>query len=405
MNSEKITFLRILDLDLPKRQSAFLFGPRKSGKTTFLKHKYPKSLVYDLLETKTYFKFLEKPWLLKEDILSKEKNQLKDQIIIDEIQKVPALLDEVHWLIENAGIGFILCGSSARKLRRGGVNLLGGRAWSYKLYPLCYPEFIKFTKNKINLLQIFKNGLLPSHYLSDYPDRYLESYVQDYLKEEIKAEGLVRNLQSFVRFLDAIAFTHGELTNYSNIARDCGVDAKTVKEYYQILVDTLIGFYVEPYSKKSRRSEIISMPKFYLFDVGVANHIAQKTINAIKGPEAGKSFEHYILMELRAYLGYKHLDSKYSIKFWRTLQGHYEVDFIITKLKEAIISIEVKIDTCVEKSDIKGLIAFQEENPKCTPIVVSQDERKRKMIVKEKIEITVYPYMEFLKDLWEGKII
>jgi len=238
-------FKRLLKLTLPEQKSAFLWGARQTGKSYYLLEHFPKSVYYDLLETDLRARFEKSPSLLREEILALPANKLKQPIIIDEIQKVPDLLDEVHWLIEKQHVQFILCGSSARKLRKQGVNLLGGRALRYHFYPLTYTEIPDF-----DLLTALNQGLLPAHYTSKHADALLEAYVLDYLNEEIRGEGLVRNLPSFSRFLDSVAFTNGEMTNYANIARDCGVSAKTVENYYQILIDTLLGYAIEPYHKK-----------------------------------------------------------------------------------------------------------------------------------------------------------
>ena len=215
-----------MKIKLPKGQSAFLWGARKTGKSFYLKHHFPRSIYYDLLETDLYFRLLKDPHLFREEILALDKKALSQPIIVDEIQKIPILLNEVHWLIENSSAYFILCGSSARKLKSEGVNLLGGRAWRYEFFPLAYPEIKDF-----DLLHALNFGLIPSHYHARNWSKTVKSYVNDYLKEEIKAEGLVRNLTAFAQFLDIAAFSNGETLNYANIARDCAVDAKTIKEY------------------------------------------------------------------------------------------------------------------------------------------------------------------------------
>lgn len=246
---------RLLKLNLPKKQSAFLWGARKTGKSTYLREHFPGSITYDLLKTDELTRLLASPHLLREELIALSSKQLHQPIIIDEIQKIPLLLNEVHWLIENKQISFILCGSSARKLKHGAANLLGGRAWRFNFYPFVYKEIHHF-----DLLRAFNHGLLPSHYLSDQPLRMLRSYVNDYLKEEIQQEGIVRNLPAFARFMELVGFTNGQLLNFSNIARDCAVDAKTVKEYYQILQDTLLGYLIFPFHKKIKRelSELLS---------------------------------------------------------------------------------------------------------------------------------------------------
>ena len=331
---------------------------------------------------------------MREELISVPPEKLKTPIIIDEIQKVPLLLNEIHWLIENKKMGFILCGSSARKLIRGAANLLGGRAWKFTFYPLIYREIPQF-----DLLCALNNGLLPEHYLSKYPQRSLRAYVSDYLKEEIQAEGLVRNLPHFARFLDVIGFSHGELLNYANIARDCGIDAKTVKSYYQILVDTLIGYFVEPFHKKSKRQLITSTPKFYLFDVGVANYLAKKTIIALKGYEADKAFEHFILMELIAYLGLNEFDE--PIQFWRSKSG-LEVDFVFNNGQ---VAIEVKLSEKPVLSDLRGLRAYCEDYQPKHALVVCRAPRKRQLTLAKGQTINILPWEIFLKNLWGNKYI
>lgn len=394
MSSGLVRLKRLLNLELPKGQSAFLWGARGTGKSTYLKQKYPNAIRYDLLLSDLYLRFLQAPYLLREEILALPDEAFQDPIIIDEVQKVPLLLDEIHWLIENTNSRFILCGSSARKLKQGAANLLGGRAWRFTFFPLVSAEIPHF-----NLLHALNNGLIPSHYLVEDAKRSLRAYVQDYLKEEIQAEGLTRNLRAFSRFLETIPFSNGEIVNYSNIARDCAIDAKTVKEYYQILIDTLIGYFIYPYSKKIKREIIQATPKFYLFDVGVSNFLGKRTIEALKGHEAGNSFEHFIMMELMAYRGIKEKD--FDITFWRT-KTQLEVDFI---LGDAEIAIEVKISDIVDKQDLHGLIAFQEEHNPRLAIVVCQAPKSRKMKVNDNQEIILLSYQEFLQQLWAEKII
>lgn len=380
---------RFLQMDLPQRQSAFLWGPRKTGKTTYLKSHFPASIVYDFLETDRFIEFSKKPSLLREELSAKEPDVLKHPIILDEVQKVPQILDEVHWLIENKGLSFILCGSSARKLRRGHVNLLGGRAWRYEMFPLVYPE-IKALK----LLRALNHGMIPSHYLQEEPKRSLTAYSHDYLKQEVFEEGLVRNIPAFSRFFDAMGYSHGQLINYANIARDCAIDAKTVKEYFQILVDTLVGSFLEPYKKRQSRQVISKAPKFYLFDVGVAGAITKRRIAEERGEEFGKAFEHFIFMELNAYRGYSGLD--FDIHFWRTKSG-LEVDFILGNGEAAI---EVKGAARVEPRDLRPLAAFRDEFAPRQAIVVSNEKYER---VVNKIRIL--PWRSFLEELWSGKVI
>lgn len=381
---------RILNISLPKKQSAFLWGARKTGKTTYLKEKFPDSIVYDFLKTDVFFEISKRPSLLREWLLAKNEAVLKEPIILDEVQKVPQALDEVHWLIENKGLRFILCGSSARKLKRGHANLLGGRAWRYELFP-----FVSAEIGKINLLRVLNHGLIPVHYLQNGQDckKSLEAYTQDYLKEEVFAEGLARDIPAFSRFFDAFGYTHGQLTNYSNIARECGVDAKTVKEYYQILVDTLLAIRVEPFKKRQSRQVITKAAKYYLFDVGVAGYLTKRHIEQQKGEEFGKAFEHFMLMEIAAYNSYMEKGS--IINFWRTKSG-IEVDFV---LRDGEIAIEIKGSSRIDKRDLHSLEAFNEEYSSKRNILICNEKEKR---VCGRIE--VLPWEIFLQELWQGKI-
>lgn len=389
-------YKRILNLTLPSKQSIFLWGARQTGKSLFLKMHYPSALYYDLLDTRQLVRLSHSPHLLREEILAQPDSVLAQPIIIDEIQKVPALLNEVHWLIENTAAQFILCGSSARKLKTQTTNLLGGRAWPCHFYPLSSQEIPDF-----DLLKALQQGLIPNHYLAEkkYLNDYFQAYVDIYLTDEIRNEGLVRNLQGFSRFLEVAGMCNTEMINASNIARDCHVNRATVQEYFQILIDTLIGYYVYPYHKKIKRDIVTATPKFYFFDVAIANFLASQKILALKGSTAGKSFENYIAMELFAHRGL--LRQRYEITYWRT-KSDLEVDFI---LGDAKVAIEVKISPEVHLHDLKGLVAFCEEHPEAKGIVVSQDTSERLIQVNEKIAITILPWSIFLSRLWADEII
>ncbi len=387
---------RYLTLDLSQGQSAFLWGARKTGKSTFLKTLFPDSARFDLLNNEIRLKYLKEPWKFRLEVLKLDPLRRGLPIIVDEMQKAPAILDEIHSLIEDEGCYFILCGSSARQMRRTGINMLGGRAIKYNFYPLVYPEI----KDDFDLLKIFNNGLIPVHYLSKDASRSLRAYIEDYLLYEIQAEGLARNLDMFSRFLDSVVFSHGECINYSNIARDVGINGSTVREYYQILVDTLMGHLVYPYSKKVGREIIASMPKFYLFDVGVANKLLQRSFKDIKGIEAGRSLEHYIFTELVAYIGLNNLDHK--ISYWRTKTG-LEVDFIVYLKNGSAVPIEIKISENLHKTELKGIKAFMREHEVQVGYVVCMEPRAQKYIVDEG-EIVILPVFEFLEDLWNKKI-
>ena len=380
---------RMLDIDLPQGQSAFLWGSRKTGKSTYLKETFPKSLLYDFLKTDLALEFTKRPSLLREQLLAKDAAVLKHPIILDEVQKVPQILDEVHWLIENKKLSFILCGSSARKLKRGKANLLGGRAWRNEMFPLLSAEL-----ENVNLLRALNQGMIPDHYLRNNYRKSLSGYVRDYLKEEVFDEGLTRNIPAFARFFDAVGYSHGELTNFSNIARDCGVDAKTVKEYYLILIDTLLGRMVEPFKRRQSRQIITKAPKFYLFDVGVAGVMTKRHISEERGELFGRAFEHFIFTEIVAHSSYSELD--YRINYWRTKSG-LEVDFV---LGDGDVAIEVKGTRYVANRNLRSLTAFIDEY---TP-------KKALVVCNEKVErvlgqIRILPWRKFLKDLWGGRII
>lgn len=312
----------------------------------------------------------------------------KGVVIIDEVQKIPALLDEIQWLIVNKKIPFILCGSSARKLKRTGANLLGGRALRYELFPLVSKEIPNF-----DLIRALNNGLLPRHYLANNAKKMLEAYIGDYLKEEIAAEALTRNISAFARFLEVAAFSNGEVVNYNNIAQECGISAVTVKEYFQILFDTLVGFSVPSYRKNPKR-RIIQAPKFYFFDIGIANFLLKRG-EIVPGNEIfGRTFEHFIFQEILAHSHYS--GHNYPISYWRTSSG-FEVDFI---LGEHEVALEVKGVPEVQPRHLKGLKAFHEEYKPKKTIIVSLDEKPR--ITNG---ISILPIKDFLIQLWAGKII
>lgn len=380
---------RLLDLSLPARQSAFIWGPRKTGKTTLLREQYPHSLTVDLLKTDEYLELSRRPSLLRERIDAVPESVRRLPIIVDEVQKVPQLLDEIHWLIENRGLRFLMSGSSARKVRRGQANLLGGRAWRLELFP-----FVTAELEKLDLLRILNRGLLPAHYLQSQYRRSLKAYVHDYLKEEVFDEGLTRNVPAFSRFFESMGYGHGEMVNFANVARDSGVDSKTVREYYQILVDTLLGTWVPPFRRRQERNVILKASKFYMFDVGVAGAITGRRIESARGPEFGRALEHFVLMELRAHASYRELD--HPIEFWRTKSGQ-EVDLVLGRGE---VAIEVKGTSRVDPRDLRSLKAFVERYAPHKAIVVCNERRAR-----ERDGIQILPIGRFLQDLWSGAII
>lgn len=384
-------YRRTLSLKLPRGQSAFLWGARKTGKSTLLQQQFPDSIRFDLLDTRLLLELTRAPWTLAERIRAFGRARRGRPIIIDEVQKVPAVLDEVHRLIESEGLSFVLCGSSARKLKRGRANLLGGRAWRFALHPLTWPEVSDF-----DLLRALNRGLIPEHYDSWHHRRALAGYVDDYLKEEVFDEGLTRNAPAFSRFFEALAFCHGELLNYSNIARDCGVSSKTVSEYFQILVDTLLGVLIEPFNRRRSRAVITSAPRFYLFDVGVANHVAGRRIERAAGADFGRALEHFVLMELLAYRSYGERD--FPVRFWRTKSG-LECDFVLGR--EGDVAIEVKGGASVDRRDLRGLRAFVEEHRPREAVVVCNESAPR----RTEDGILILPWERFLERLWGDGVV
>lgn len=374
---------RLLDIKLPSQRSAFLWGPRKTGKSFWIRHHLPHAPVIDLLKTDVFAEYASRPALLRERF-----SDQKGLIVVDEVQKVPALLDEVQWLIENKHLQFLLTGSSARKLRRGHANLLGGRAWRKLMLPLSYQEVEGF-----DLEDVMASGLLPPHFLSPHPIEDLRAYVADYLKEEIASEAQVQSIPSFSEFLKVAAVTSSELLNYTNVAREVGLSQKNVRTYFDILEDTLLGFRVQPW-KKSKTRRMILTEKFYLFDVGVSNYLMNRRPK-IGSPEFGKSFEHYLLMELRAYQAYA--DPEMEITYWRTSMGQ-EVDFI---LGDKRLAIEIKASPRVHEGDLRPFQALLDDGPVKKCVVVSLEKESRTLSSK----IEVLPWQIFLKRFWGGDLL
>lgn len=376
---------RQLLADLGK-ETCFLWGPRQTGKSTLLKTLFPRATYYDLLLSDEFARLNARPSLMREEILL--KMPLKEAVIVDEVQKIPALLDDIQWLIVNHQVQFVLCGSSARKLKRSGANLLGGRALRYELYPLVYKEIPDF-----NLIRALNHGLLPKHYIAEKHEHLLQSYVGEYLKEEIAAEAVVRNMPAFTRFLEIAAFSNGSMVNYKNIARECGVSPVTAKEYFQILVDTLIGRWICPFQKKPKRRVILS-PRFYFFDVGIVNYLLKRKQIEPGSENFGFAFEQFIFQEIIAYSHYS--GKNFEIRCWRTA-SQLEVDFI---LGDHEASIEVKAASNAGPEHLTGLKAFNEEYKTKHSILVSLDPRPRLVG-----EIKIYPWKDFLDKLWGGEII
>ncbi len=366
--------------------SFFLWGVRQSGKSTLLSERYSTALYFDLLLSDVYRRLLNNPEQFRESVLTVNP---RTPVIVDEIQKLPALLNEVHWLIENKKIQFILSGSTPRKILKQGVNLLGGRALRYQLYPLSFSEIPDF-----NLIKALNNGLLPRHYLAEDAGQLLDAYIGSYLEDEIVAETKIRNAETFSRFLNKAAFSNGEIINYTNIAADCGVSSPTIKEYFTILEDTLIGDFVPAFQKKPKR-RTIAAPKFYFFDVGIVNTLLKRKSIEPGSINFGFAFEHFIFHELKTYSQYS--GKKFPIHYWRT-SSQFEVDFV---LGDHEVAVEVKSTDNVNLKHTKGLNAFSDEYKMKSRIIVSLDPLPRTI----GSGITVLPWREFLNRLWAGVII
>ena len=374
------------------RKSQFLFGPRETGKTSYITNELSDEIIlrWDLLDTRLRRKVMADPGLLYEELSATGKNE--GLVVIDEIQKVPELLDEVHRLIEEKGFRFLLTGSSTRKLVRSGVNLLGGRAGKCYLFPFVYPEVseVDFT-----LEHIFNSGLLPSAYLAEDCDSVLEDYIDTYLYDEIQSEGAVRNLPAFSRFLEVAAISNGDILNFTNIANDVGLSKTSIREWYQILTDTLLGFELQPFLHTKKR-KAIETAKYYLFDVGILRTLLGCQSPVETQTEYGMFFETFIINEVKAYLSYSGLERKYPLTYWRSTSG-FEVDMVAGNE----LAVEFKTSKKLIPRDFRGLRAFSEEGITKKNIVVCREERKR--LVDD--SFLVYPWMEFLKDLWNGAIL
>ena len=375
---------RIFHLEDELDMSLFLFGARKTGKSTLLCSTFPKAMYIDLLDNEARRLYKERPSRLYEQLDGKPAETL---VIIDEITEVPELLNEVHRLIFKFNITFILCASSARKLKRKGYNTLGGRAFPCHLYPLVSQEIPDF-----DLERAVNVGLIPQHYTAKNPQKHLAAYIDVYLREEIRAESVVRNLDSFERFLEVAAMTDGEMVNYSNIASDCHVKSVTVKEYLTILQDTLMGYMVPAYQDAKKR-KTVQAPKFYYFDVGVTNYLLHRK-DLVRGTvEFGHAFEHLVMQELLAYIGYRRRESKLS--YWHTYTG-FEVDAII----DHSLAIEIKSSEDLQNRHLKGLRAFREGHERFRLIAVSLDPMTRK--TEDNIELIFV--RDFFRMLWNGEL-
>ncbi len=347
----------------PADKSFFLFGPRGTGKTTWVKKTFPQAIYLDLLESRLFNDLLADPQRLENFI----PNNFTGWIVIDEVQKVPELLNEVHRLIEKNKYKFIMTGSSARKLRRKGPNLLAGRALNYLMHPLTTTELGKDFSLQHSLLF----GNLPSTYVESNPQEYLESYIKTYLQEEIQQEGFTRNLAAFARFLEAASFSQGSVLNISEVARDCAVERKVVENYFMILEDLLLACRIPIFSKRAKRRLVVH-PKFYFFDVGVYRTL--RPMGPLDAPEEveGISFESLFFQELNAINDYLKLG--YKIYYWRT-SSNLEVDFVIYG-KRGLKVFEIKRRGKVNSSDLRGLKAFLKDYPDAKAFFIYGGERQ-----------------------------
>jgi predicted AAA+ superfamily ATPase len=374
---------RLLDLKrLLRHRSVFLFGARQTGKSTLLHHLFPEAVFFDLLEADTFRELSARPEYMRQTLPPGAK-----LVVIDEVQKLPGLLDEVHLMIErDKELRFVLTGSSARKLKRGGANLLAGRAWVTHLHPLVSAEI-----GSGRLLSRLNRGSLPAVLDSELPHEDLKAYVGTYLHEEIRAEGLTRSVENFSRFLTVAGACNGEQVNYTEVGSDAGVPPRTVREYFQILEDTLIAYQLPAYRKTVKRKPVATS-KFFFFDVGVANTLLKRS-EIVPGSETfGRALEHMIFLELRAWLDYTRSDL--PLTYWRS-RSRIEVDFVIGDR----IAIEVKAKPRVAHRDLNGLRALDEELQLERKIVVCTEPRRR---ADEGVEIL--PVERFLEDLWAGKV-
>lgn len=378
-------YRRIFDIENRLDEAMFLFGGRQTGKSTLLKERFPKAVFIDLLKSDVRNRFKQHPEEFRERLLRYPPETL---VIVDEIQKVPDLLDEVHWLMVEKGLWFILSGSSARKIKKSGANNLGGRAIPETLFPLVSAEIPDF-----DLERAVQNGMIPRHYVVANARNRMRAYIDLYLKEEIVEESLVQNADEFVRFMEVAAIMDGEILNYENVASDCEVSANTVKAYYKILVDTLLGFEVPAYRKVIKR-KLYKAPRFYYFDVGIANHLTKRYHLAPRTPEYGHAFEHLIMQEIAAYLGYTNSDEE--LTYWHTYEN-LEVDAVIG---DARVAIEIKSKEHIDHDDKKGVTEFAKEHPDTRQIIVSRDR-----ISRRSGDVDLYYVTDFFKALWAGEII
>ncbi len=372
---------RRLDLRaVVERKSCFLFGPRQTGKSTLIRQQFADCPVWNLLDQTLFLRLSRNPALIRESLAERPGTAI---VVIDEIQRMPELLNEVHLLVEEHGIRFLLTGSSARRLRRKGVNLLGGRARSRVLHPFLRVEL----GDRFDLDRALEHGLLPPIFFSESPAEDLAGYAGDYLREEVAAEAIVKNIGAFSRFLEVAALAHGEMINFANLANDAQVPASTVREYYQILKDTLIAHEVPAFTD-TRKRKAISTSKYYLFDIGLARHLQGRRGLAPGTSEYGMAFESFVFQEIKAWCDHHRLDTP---RYWRS-KSQFEVDFMFQGL-----AVEVKAKTHVGARDMTGIKALREENLCADYVIVSLEPRPRRVD-----GVSILPWTDFLDRLWAG---
>lgn len=393
-----VMFSRLLDLkNYIEDSSILLLGPRQTGKSTLLKSSFKNAMYFDLLEPELFRDLNKSPSTLKELI----KPNTSQYIIIDEIQKLPELIDVVHLIIENnKKLRFVLTGSSARKLKKEGQNLLGGRAYPLNLHPITSYEFLDQNsdgKNDKTLDDLIQWGGLPSVLTSTAPMRKLKAYIGIYLQEEIKAEGFARNLGDFSKFLDVAALTNSEQLDFAGVARDVQLSPRTVAAYYSILQDTLIGYLLEPF-RQTKTRKAVTTPKFYYFDVGICNFLTGREKLAKNTPEHGKALEHFVFTEIIAYKDYK--EQNFELFYWRST-SQFEVDFVIRLKSKKLIGIEVKSSSHIDKDDLKGFRAFEDDFKFYKKIIVCNEKLER--VINE--DCHIMPVAKFCNKLWKDEIL
>ena len=367
--------------EMLRRRSCFLFGPRQTGKSTLIRQQLATLPTYNLLDEALFVRLLRHPGLIREALTPET-----EAVVIDEIQRLPALLNEVHLMIEEHGVRFFLTGSSARSLRRKGVNLLGGRARAHTLHPFVRRELgVRF-----DLARALEFGLLPGIYFSDAPTEDLAAYAGNYVREEVAAEASVRNIGAFGRFLTVAALAHGEMVNFVNLASDSQVPPSTVREYYAILKDTFIAHELPAFAETAKR-KAITTAKYYLFDIGLARHLQGRAGLAPGTPEYGSAFESYVFQEIKAYCDYHRLQTPC---YWRSKSG-FEVDFVFER-----VAVETKAKAVVGARDLRGLRALREEGLFEHYILASMEPRARLVD-----GIRILPWQVFIDELWDGALV